>query len=249
MSPEREPDSSTDQNTAGDAAPPQCPESPQGASRGGHDGHARCHASPWIITYSDMITLLMALFICIITFSNQGNSEGAPRKRAAVLYDSEGLGVAAAASQKREAGSVVWREVPAQTAAPQAGSETPPRYSDPVQNATAQVLRMLEAATAGTLEDSWTLRLPFSLLFAADGQLSESGSRLLQALARNLRALPYDIQVQMDSSAHMAQGIALAQYLVRREGLHPSRIGVGVQPSTDGRQRLVWLTFAHRSGE
>lgn len=239
---EHEHDLPPDEHGTGDAPPPRAESSHGDERRGGHAG-------PWLITYSDMITLLMALFICIITFSGRSGGAGVPRKRAALLLDGGGSGVAAAGSQNPEASSVVWREVPTQPAARPGGTETPPRYSDPVQNATAQVLQLLETATDGALEDSWMLRLPHSLLFAADGQLSEAGGRLLQAIARNLRPLPYDVQVQTDPAGGLAPGIALAQFLIRREGFHPSRIGVGLQPATDGRQRLVWLTFARRSGE
>src|SRR5690242_8089265 len=141
------------------------------------------HSCKWIVTYSDMITLLMACFIMIITFSSK-EKENFAKKQDSLIGGTGGVGVAG--PLKQGADSDLWRMRPPLARQTQVGSEMPPQYSDPAFQSTGELLRGLEGSALGTLADSYSLRIPLRLLFQKDTELSPSGRQLLHAVARNL---------------------------------------------------------------
>src|SRR5207253_2666337 len=149
---------------------------------GGH-GHGSGHeGGAWIITYCDMITLLIAFFICIVTFSSResGNQKYA-KMRDSVLYGEGGTGTAGDPVKGADQDAVLWRQVLISASRGSNGSRVPPRYSNPSLNATQKVLGMMEEPTVGTLADSYSLRMPLTLLFDSAGQLTPTGRALLSA--------------------------------------------------------------------
>src|SRR5262249_21869858 len=87
------------------------------SSEGGHGGG-------WIVTYSDMITLLMACFIMIITFSTK-EKEGYSRKRDSLIGGGGGTGLAGPSGQGRDRDAVVWLMHPLLARLAETGSELP----------------------------------------------------------------------------------------------------------------------------
>lgn len=215
---------------------------------GGHaDGHGGGgHGGSWLVTYCDMITLLMAMFICIITFSSR-EPERYSKKRDSLMYGEGGTGIAGNLARGLEHDSFLWRKRPLSARSGLAGSEIPPRYSDPAERSTAQVLRELDEKPLGTLADSYGLRVPLAMLFTADGKLTASARQLLQAVTRNLKNLPYDILFELNDPATLAKGVALAEYVATTFGLPPSRMAVGMHPTTDAVGPSVWIVFSRRS--
>ncbi|HTU19942.1 MAG TPA: flagellar motor protein MotB, partial [Gemmataceae bacterium] len=101
----------------------------------------------WIVTYSDMVTLLMAFFLCILTFS----SLAGVRKRGGLECD-----------------SVVWRPRLKQTLASNPGAAVAPMYRDPSRGMTDRILQALEGAAGEQSADNFAIRLPLGLLFDND---------------------------------------------------------------------------------
>ena len=203
------------------------------------------HGASWIVTYSDMITLLMACFIMIITFSSK-EQEKFSRKRDSLLSFGESEGLAGPAQNGLDHDSVIWRVRPPQAHIGTTGSEMPPLHDDPGLEATPEILKGLEASTDNTLKDSYTLRLPLALLFESNGQLSSSAPPLLHAMSIHVRHLPYDLQIAVDDPANTAKAIMLGQYLFQHEMLHPGRLGVGLHQPPEPWNPSVWFSYARR---
>ncbi len=228
------------------------PEGHSGPCHGGRpsrheDGHGGGHGGNWLVTYCDMITLLIAFFICIVTFAakDSGNQQH-PRKRDALIDGPGGTGVAGDKQAGPNCESIVWRQLPISARSERPGAAQAPLYSDPELEATAQALHLLETSAAGTLADSYAMRVPLSTMFTDDGKLSESGADLLGVVANSLRRLPYDIHVQADDPKNVPRAVAIARHLMSRGGLAAHRLGVGSRPPSDPATPSVCFLYAQR---
>jgi chemotaxis protein MotB len=222
-----------------------------GGGHGGHkghdEGHGGGHGGSWLITYCDMITLLITFFICIVTFASRENgAHQHPRKRDSLLYGPGGSGIAGGKQSSMNHDSVIWRQLPVCALPERKGSEMPPLYSDPEMEATSTALTALEGPMFGTLADSYSMRTPLSLLFTDDGKLTPSGVELLGVVASSLRRLPYDIYLQVDDPKYLPRAVTAAQHLVNHEGLAPFRIGVGVRISPEPWNPSLWFLYSQR---
>lgn len=176
----------------------------------------------WLITYCDMVTLLMAFFLCVLTFSS-----------VAGLHKLGGL----------ERDSVVWR--PRLRHAPAAPVES--SYREPSRETTDHILHALDGAASAAASDNFAIRLPLSLLFENDEQLSSSGKHLLHALAVTLRDLPWDLQFQAGELGDMPRAVQLCHFLMSEEEYEPARLAVGSRPPRPGERDFIWLVLFHHS--
>ena len=212
-------------------------------SADGHDGGGG-HGGTWIGTYCDMITLLIACFIMIITFASK-EKDKMSKHNGSIAEGPGGKGVAGQAHKGDERDSLFWR-VPPPNRVTTEGSEVAPLYGDVPLEQTADLLRRLEADRSRTLADSYQLQIPLRLLFTPRGDLSPRGTQLLQAIGRTLRPLPFDLHCQVDDARHLPRAIDLAFSFAQKEGVHPGRLGVGVCGSAEPWKESVWFTFARR---
>src|SRR5271170_2887306 len=117
-------------------------------SGGGHAG--------LIVTYSDMITLLMACFIMIITFASK-EPEKYGQKKDSLVGGEGGNGVIGTPSKSDNNDSVIWRERPGISRTGKGISEMPTLYSDPDMPTTTEILNALELPLVGKLKDSFDI--------------------------------------------------------------------------------------------
>jgi chemotaxis protein MotB len=205
-------------------------------SSGGHGGS-------WIVTYSDMITLLMACFIMIITFASREPEKYSVKKDSA-FDGSGGTGAVGDLNEGRDRDTVIWREIPPLGRLGKKGSEMPPLYSDPSLRGTSDMLHHLEELSAGTLRDNYALCVPLSLLFEKKNTLSPSGVELLHAIAQRIRYLPYDVHFEVDDSQNIPQAVLLAEQFTHEEVVHPARLGVGIRQGLQPWHSSVWVVLA-----
>jgi hypothetical protein len=190
------------------------------------EGGGGGHGSGWIVTYSDMVTLLMTMFIVIVTF---GGKEGkGTKKYDSLLGGKSGTGATGPSSGKEaDLRAVLLRFTPLGRTVVR-GSENAPLYVDPANDWTDSALRALDGPELGTMADNYTLRVPLSFLFTSPDRLSSSGKHLLDLIARNVRSLPYDLQIQVTDPRHTAQATRVSHYLFQFAAFIPGRLGVAL---------------------
>ena len=213
---------------------------------GGHEGGHGGHGGSWIVTYSDMVTLLMAFFIAIITFSSSNVGQKSRKKDSAV--DGRGGTGVAGPSQKGNPrmDAIVWRLHFRQPRFSETGPEFAPLYRDPSEDTAKGILKALLGTAPGKLGDSYILRLPLSLLFDPGGKLTSSGSHILGALAANLRELPYDFQFRVQDPDQIPLAVRLCSFLSSDGGMHPGRLAVGVR-ADEGDEDSVWVVLTRQT--
>ncbi len=190
------------------------------------EGGGGGHGCGWIVTYSDMITLLMTMFIVIVTF---GGKEGkGNKKNDSLISGKSGTGAAGPSSAKEaDKRAVLMRFSPLGRTVVR-GAEMAPMYDDPANAWNDSVLQALEGPEFGKMSDNYFLRLPISFLFVAPDRLSPSGTQLLDLVARTVRPLPYDVQVQVSDARLTPQAARVSHYLFQVAGLTPGRLSVAL---------------------
>jgi hypothetical protein len=207
-------------------------------SAGGHSGG-------WLVTYCDMVTLLMACFIMVITFGNKEPDKFSPEHRS-LVGGKGGSGPAGPEKRALDRAAVVWRLRSPLSRISEGGSEMPSLFADPSPELAADVIGRLDGPTHGTLADSYRMRIPSGLLFDGEGHPTPAALQLLHAVARNVQRLPYDLCFQVDDARTAPQAIGLCQHLAQKEGIHPGRLGVAIRSSAEPWNPSVWLVFVRQ---
>jgi hypothetical protein len=207
----------------------------------GHGDHGG-HGDKWLVTYCDMITLLIAFFICILTFASKENgNKSHARLRDSLVYGPGGTG--AAGDKSASADSIVWRQVLASVSAQSVGSSTAPRHSDPHMHLNEQVLDMLDNATETILDDNFSFRVPLVVLMSDDKAFSPAGKRLLGNIAFSLRQFPFDLIVQIDDPAIFPIAFRLTKQVTELANVAPSRAGISLADNGPRQRNSVRFLF------
>jgi Membrane MotB of proton-channel complex MotA/MotB len=216
----------------------------------GHGGHGGGHGvgghgGNWLVTYCDMITLLIAFFICILTFSSKENGkQSCPKLRDSLIYGPGGTG--AIGPKGANADSIVWRQVLASVNPYSLGSRTAPSHSDPQMASNDQVLDMLDHSTSTVLDDSFSFRVPLVVLMNDARTFSPAGKRLLGNIAFSLRQFPFDVIIQIEDKDVFATAFLLSKHLTELAGCPPSRAGISLLDDGAGRKDSVRFLFVSR---
>ncbi len=214
---------------------------------GGHEeGHGGGHGGKWLVTYCDMVTLLIAFFICILTFASKENgTKSHARLRDSLIYGTGGSG--AVGDKDAKADSIVWRQVLSSVSLQNVGSSRAPLYSDPQMNANEQVLELLDQSTETTLEDNFSFRVPLTLMMNDDKTVSPAGRRLLSNIAFGLRQFPFDLIIQIDNPDVFPVAFRLSKHLTDLAGCPPSRTGISLlEGGTKQRDSVRFLFVARK---
>ncbi len=192
-----------------------------------------------------MITLLIACFICIITFASS-EKEKYSKKRDSLLFGTGGVGIAGPMAEALELDSVVDRQRPLAARLGTQGSEVLPLHDSPGMDAAAEVIRQLEAPIPGTMQDSYSMQLPMRLLLGPDNKITEVGAGILRSVADNVRHLPYDLYFQVDDAANLGKAVKLTAFLGTQESIPAGRLGIGLRNTGTATEGSVWLFFARQ---
>ena len=198
----------------------------------------------WIMTFADMVTLLLAGFIIIVTFSSRDVDQLYKRNDSLIGKGSSGI-----TGKKRtgpEKDSVVLRPPPRRGRPFSQGSETPALFSDPPEELKKAVQAPLEAKEIGDLSDSFEFEFPIGGMFDSTEEVSTHGKAEFDRLANTIRKLPYDLTVQVADDARLGYATGALQYLFKEGRIHPARISIGLRPRSgegDPDPSRIWVTL------
>jgi chemotaxis protein MotB len=204
------------------------------------------HGDKWLVTYCDMITLLIAFFICILTFaSSENGNKSHSRMRDSVIYGPGGSG--ALGSKGADADSVVWRQVLASVSFYGVGSSSAPSYSDPHMKVNEQVLDMLDHSAKTIFDENFSFRVPLSVFMKDANTFSPAGRRLLGNIAFGLRQFPFDLIIQIEDPDLFPIAFRLSKHLTELAGCPPSRTGISLLDHGTRQRNSVRFMFVARN--
>ena len=96
----------------------------------------------WVMTYSDVITLLMTFFVLLLTFAT-AEPENFERMRFSMFGGGAGTGIAGAAHSGLDHDAVLWRERPKTARLSTRGAEMPASSGDALLTSVAKGLSSL----------------------------------------------------------------------------------------------------------
>jgi len=172
-------------------------------------------APPWMVTYSDTVTLLLTFFVLMLTFStpnkedfttlSRGFLSGIDRLRIGGRRGAAPFG-AAAGEETRLVASRLDRR----------GAEHPPLRREYPLADLRYYYPDLDISRLKELRHAQTVRVPLERLFDERGALSETGRAILHRIVRMRTAKAYRLVVRARTAApeeDVARAVAVARFL------------------------------------
>jgi len=215
-----------------------------GGHEGGGGGHDSAGGMRWLLTYADMITLLLALFIFLYSISEVNAAKlNAFTTSMAKLF---GIGKVPQSASSSSGGSGI---LPQANAIVQLKAKLQREFKDLIDSGMASVEKK---------EEGVTLRLKDQVLFdLGSADLSPKAWPVLDDVAKSIRNMPNPVRVEghtddvpmapggkyptnWDLSA--ARAASVAKYLIDKCGLEPRRLSIAgyaeFKPIAPNRPRL-----------
>jgi len=186
----------------------------------------------WLMTYNDVITLMMTFFILLLTFSTT-EKEDFERLRVAMFSDGASSGYAGKADAKLD--SLIFRTRPRSGRIARRGSEMPPIQRDPALSTLKKGLASLSIEPRDpSVSRSIVMRMP--MLISTDGKITAFGQQVLKMMASQLKKFPLEITMTVGRELDTGRCILLGLNLAEKHRILPGRIAVSVngaiQPGT-----------------
>ena len=199
----------------------------------------------WIMTYSDVITLLMTFFILLLTFSTN-EPEQFERMQVSMFGTAGAAGFAGPVEISKE--SLFSRVPPRAARMTVRGAEMPPIHQDTSGESVKQGLTGLEETKLAHSSRQHVFQVSTTLLVDADGNISTLGLQILRLFARQLAAFPYDFHVQVDRGDDIPAALSFAQFLINHQKLAPGRVGISLAKSPNPKGRSTRFVLS-RTGQ
>lgn len=180
----------------------------------------------WLMTFSDVITLLMTFFILLLTFATS-EPETFDRMQVSLFGGGGASGVAGKSDSAMDKDALLLRERPRSGRITMRGSEMPPINSDPVYETLAKGIAGLENEEQRELSTQHSVTLPLTLMVDSSGEISALGSQQLRMMAQQLRKQQLDVDFFVASEDRLSDAVRLTTHLYQQEGILPGRLGVG----------------------
>jgi len=190
----------------------------------------------WILTYSNVITLLMTFFILLLTFSTN-EPEHFERMQVSMFGTAGSSGFAGPVDIAKE--SIMSRVRPPAARMTVRGAEMPPINQDPGAEAMKAGLNGLEDSKMAHSSRQHVFQMSTNLLVDEEENLSAMGIQILRMFGRQLAAFPYELNVQLDRADDIPTAIKFAQFLINHQKLAPGRIGISLAKSPNEKGRLT----------
>lgn len=180
----------------------------------------------WVMTFSDVITLLMTFFILLLTFaSNQ--PETFDRMQTAMFGGGGASGIAGKVDGMDRDDLKVRERSRAGRIAPE-GSKSPPIYSDPALATLDKGMSGLELEEYRVIGTTHHVKQPLGEIINDKGEITAQGKRQLALLGRQLRKRPLQTEFVVQSESELNKAIAIVDHLVLEQSIPSYKLGVGV---------------------
>jgi len=193
----------------------------------------------WVMTFSDVITLLMTFFILLLTFATN-QPETFERIQLAMFGGGGARGIAGE-TEGMEKDSLLMRKRALTGRMTQEGSEMPPIYSDPTLETLDAGIAGLEEDEDRTLATTHRIEVPLASMVVSNGPVTTSGQQRLRMIALQMRKMPLRLELLVGDEASLDEGIRVAEHMTQNERLPEPSVGVGVAPHLVGKDRLLMV--------
>ena len=184
----------------------------------------------WVMTFSDVITLLMTFFILLLTFSSM-EPEAHRDMMQTILPGS--MGVASNSQSPNPKDAVLFRQRSYAGRTTNRGSEMPPVNTAPTLTAMNKGLAGLTDDEKRELSTTHTLRFPWSALVDGEGKLTNVGKQRLRMLAFQVFRQDLTIKMRIGSVTKFDYSMEVYEHLISELGVKFYDIGVGRDENID----------------
>lgn len=187
----------------------------------------------WLLTYNDVITLLLTFFILLWTFSTQ-EPEVFEQMMLSVFGDGNSDGVAGKKEDALDRLSITVRERAMVSRLTSHGSVDPPIYTDIERNGIKKALKSLEERSDLAQYQRVTFSAARSTVFESNGDLSQLGKYQARTLAKQLVSQNLRLQILVaDESSSAVAAVKMAEQMTIAFGVPLGRIAVGASSAAD----------------
>ena len=196
----------------------------------------------WLMTFSDVITLLMTFFILLLTFATT-DPQTFDRIQVAIFRGAGATGVAGPRQKPSEKDSLLMRERARSGRITTRGSEMPPITRDPSYEALDKGFKSLQEEEKRNLATEHAATIPLSLLISKDEKMTSIGQRHLKKLASQMRGREFDLKLHVSSEDELPRAFKLAWYLVERHKIPTTKIAVGLTEFGEVAQPMLEMSL------
>jgi hypothetical protein len=202
----------------------------------------------WILTYTDVITLLMTFFILLLTFAT--SEPEAFEKMRTYMFERPGVaGLVGDTKDEIERDAWVYRVRPSLARLGINGSEVPPAYQDPGGTTVREAVAGLDSEENRDPTVSRVLEVPLAMVVSERGEVTPSGRQLMHVLAYQLRKLPLHICLTVAHSRDLPRLMSLVEYLTGEEKVVPGKIGASLCESLQSQSNHVRILITWHAQE
>ena len=202
----------------------------------------------WLMTFSDVITLLMTFFILLLTFATN-EPEKFERIQVSMFGGGGATGMAAEAVGPLDQDALLLRKRQRSGRITQVGSEMPPIHSDAVYESLSKGIAGLEEHEIRNMSTQHGVVIPWSLFMDSDGEITAVGRQHLKMLAKHMRRQPIDADFLVTDSSQFARAQTMASYLFEAESIQPGRLGIGQDLNNPDKTRFTIVLTRPLSGK
>ena len=182
----------------------------------------------WVMTFSDVITLLMTFFILLLTFASN-ESETFERMQVSMFGGGGATGFVGTAEGMDQNALQMRQRSRAGRIAPD-GSEMPPIYSDPALSTLDKGISGLQEEEQRVLSTEHDIRQSLDKMVDAKGNLTNLGKQQLKLLSRQMRKRPLRLEFVVHKQEDIPSALSLTEHLEASGGIHPAQIGISIAP-------------------
>lgn len=192
----------------------------------------------WVMTFSDVITLLMTFFILLLTFAT--NQPETFDRLQVSMFGGGGATGFAGKSDGMEKDSLLMRERARTGRMATEGSQMPPIYSDPALESLNKGIAGLEDEELRVISTTHRVEQELDKIVDSNGEITARGKQMLRMLAVQMKRRPIQLDLVVAEQQSVPRALSIVEHMTNVERLPHAVVGVGIAPNqTVGQQLLM----------